>query len=68
MKVFYTLRQLESILDRKRNALIHYLDSNNIPYSLSGNKYIVYLSDIETSCPQLFNSIQLQETYQNIGK
>jgi hypothetical protein len=58
VRPFYTVSQLMKMMHYKsKQGCANALASLNIPHSLIGRKKVYFLSDIQTYCPPLFNSI-----------
>lgn len=58
IKPFYTSDELRRLIGYKTNhAARAFLQKLNIPCHVVGRKYIWYLSDIQTYCPELFSSL-----------
>lgn len=58
VKPIYSLSDICKIINKKSNrSAIAFLEAQGIPMNLIGNKYIVYLTDIQIHAPNLYSSI-----------
>jgi len=57
IKVFYTVPELARLIGYSSQGARKFLFKLNLPITLVGNRYIVYLTDLQSYCPTLYNSI-----------
>lgn len=62
---FYTITQLSKIIGYSREGTRRYVKRLSIPLHYTGNKTIIYLSDLSTYAPELYASLVQVEQLRN---
>jgi hypothetical protein len=57
IRPFYTVPQLAKMIGYSSQGARKFLFKLNLPINLVGNRYIVYLTDLQSYTPQFYNSI-----------
>jgi hypothetical protein len=57
IKPFYTVRDFAKILNYTNDGARKFLFRLNIPIHLIGNKFIIYISDLQNHAPEFYASI-----------
>ena len=57
VRCFYTVPQLAKMIGYSSQGARKFLFKLNLPIHLVGNRYIVYLTDLQSYTPELYNSI-----------
>jgi hypothetical protein len=66
VKPFYSVPQLARLIGYSSQGARKFLFKLNLPIHLVGNRYIVYLTDLQSYCPQLYNSILESQNINNL--
>lgn len=57
-RVVFSVRELADMAGMEKRAMARMLESNGITYSRTGNKRVVFLSDLHAAMPQLVDSVR----------
>lgn len=57
-KAVYSVAELADMAGMEKRAMTRLLSSNGVPFGRTGNKRIVFLSDLHASMPELVDSVR----------
>ena len=57
IKSFYTMQDMASYLGYSRKGARGFITKLNVPIFYIGNRAVIYLTDLQSHCPEFFSSL-----------
>lgn len=66
-RIAYSFRELAALSGMTKRQVARLVESNGVPTRRTGNKRLVFLSDLKASLPELTDSIRFRKDHDDEG-